>query len=125
MASFLDDLPDQIADALGDTFRDAILTRDGAPTGPTYDPTPGGPAAYPCRAINDEWSAFYRQGGLVGATDRKVLVLASTLATKPQAGDRIEILADGVTLTIVPEGGGQPAVSTDPATAVWTLRARV
>lgn len=125
MTSILDSLPNIIAGALSDTFRDAILTRDGAATGPIYDPTPGGAISYPCKAINDEWSAFYRQGGLVGATDRKVLILASTLATKPQAGDRIEILVDGVTLTVVPEGSGQPAVSADPATAVWTIRARV
>ena len=111
-----------IGKAMSGIFLDATLTRDGSPTGPPYDPTPGAPTDYPCKAIVDEWDAYYRQGGLVSKTDRKVLVLASTLAVAPLSGDRITI--EGLTLTVVPNGSGQPAVSTDPATAVWTLRAR-
>lgn len=121
--SFLDDIPGTIADALGGDFRDAVLTRAGTPTGPTYDPTPGAPTPYACRAIHDTWSAYYRASGLVQANDQRVLVLATTLATTPKLGDTIAL--EGMTLRVVSDGGGQPGVSTDPAGAVWVLRCRI
>lgn len=101
-------------------FLNAIYTVDGAATGPAYDPTPGASTDYPCKAIFDEWGAYYRSAGLVSASDRKVLVLADTLPVTPVEGGRITI--DGVTLTVASNGEGQPAVSTDPAKALWTLR---
>lgn len=121
--SFLDDIPGTIADALGGDFRDAVLTRAGAPTGPTYDPTPGAPVIYACKALHDTWSAYYRVNGLVQASDQRVLVLATTLATTPQLGDTIAF--EGMTLRVVSDGGGQPGVSSDPAFAVWVLRCRI
>lgn len=121
--SFLDDIPDIITDALGGDFRDAVLTRIGAPTGPIYDPTPGAPTDYSCKAIHDTWSAYYRASGLVQASDQRVLVLATTLATTPQLGDVVAL--EGATLRVVSDGGGQPGVSTDPAGAVWVLRCRI
>lgn len=127
--SFLDDIPGTIADALGGDFRDAVLTRAGAPTGPTYDPTPGVPTTYTCKAIHDTWSAYYRASGLVQASDQRVLVLATTLKASdgtlvtPQLGDTIAL--EGTTLRVVSDGGGQPGVSTDPAGAVWVLRCRI
>ena len=121
--SFLDDIPGTISDALSDTFRDAVLTRLGAPTGAAYDPTPGAPTTYTCKAIHDTWSAYYRASGLVEANDQRILVLATTLATTPQLGDTIAL--EGMTLRVVSDGGGQPGVSSDPAFAVWVLRCRI
>ncbi|SHG79656.1 hypothetical protein SAMN02745157_4856 [Kaistia soli DSM 19436] len=122
--SFLDDIPDLIADALGDDFLDAVLTREtvGAPDPATpWEPGAVTTTSYPCKAINDEWASSYLAGGLVNAGDCKVLVLASTLIVEPAPGDRITVRDE--TFTVVPEGRGQPAVSTDPAKATWTLRA--
>lgn len=121
--SFLDDLPEILADALGDDFRGAVLQRETASsTGPSYDPDPPMLTSYPCRAIHDEWSATYRAGGLVTGKDWKILVLAATLAVEPREGDRITL--EGVTLTVVSDGGAQPAVTSDPATATWVLKCR-
>lgn len=122
MTSFLDAMPKQIAAGLSKHFRDAVLTRDGAPGGDSWNPTDGDPQSFTCKAINSDWGAFYRANGLVTAADRMVLILAATLATEPREGDRIMI--EGVTLTVVSSGEGAPAVSSDPAKATWTIRAR-
>lgn len=111
-----------IGKAMSGLFLDAVLERDTPGTGPAWDPGMPATASYPCKAINEDWGAFTRRGGLVSASDRKVLVLATSLAVSPQSADRITI--QGVTLTVVGESDGAPAVSTDPATAVWTLRCR-
>lgn len=117
MSSFLDDLPGIITGALGGDFRQATLTRYGAPTmGPPW--APGTQTSYSCLAISDAWESFYHQGAIVGGNLSKVLILGTTLATRPQAGDKIVVASDGVPLTVVPQG-----VSTDPATALWTLKA--
>lgn len=112
-----------IGKAFNGLFLDATLTRAGITTGDAWNPTAGATTAYPCKAINDEWGSFDRANGLVASSDRKVLILATSLAVTPQAGDQITI--QGVTLTVVSDGEGRPAVSTDPASAVWTLRCRV
>lgn len=97
-------------------FLDATLTRDGPTTGPAYDPTPGVPVSYACKAIVEAYSKYYRANGLVDAKDRRVLVLANSLGLKPQPGDRITV--SGITFTA-------QEVSTDPAEAVWTVRGRM
>ncbi|GJE00552.1 hypothetical protein [Methylobacterium isbiliense] len=112
-----------IAKALSPAMLPVTLHRDGAATGPAYDPSIGAPQAYPCRGFRDEWSAYSRQGGLVAARDWKVVILARTLAVEPQEGDRVTI--QGVTLQVYSDGEGQPAVTSDPATATWELRCRL
>lgn len=72
--------------------------------------------SYPCRAIVETYSDFYRAQELVTESDRKVLVLAASLAVEPVAGDRVQI--GGKTYTVV-------EIATDPAGATWTLRAMV
>lgn len=123
MASPLLKLPAIIGKAMSPVFFPATLTRDVPAAGPN-DWTPGEsvPTDYSCRAIHEEWSASYLADGLVEAGERRVLVLASTLAVTPEPGDRITIRSE--TFTVVPAEGGQPAVSSDPALAVWVLRAR-
>ncbi len=113
-----------IGKAMAGIFLDAVLIRDVVSDPDPVTPwVPGSntPVNYPCKAIHEDWSSSYLAGGLVNAGDRKVLVLASTLAVEPAPGDRITIR--GETFTVVPQGSGQPAVSTDPARATWTLRA--
>ncbi|MCP1550707.1 MULTISPECIES: hypothetical protein [Methylorubrum] len=121
--SFLDDLPEILADALGDDFREATLIRSAAADGDSpWNPGVPSEQRYPCRAIHDEWGASYRSGGLVTGKDWKILVLAATLGVEPVEGDRIVL--EGITLTVVSEGGSQPAVTSDPANATWVLRCR-
>lgn len=115
----------KIGKAFAGIFLDAILSRNISAAVPSEPGEPGATTTtpYPCKAIHEEWSTSYLAGGLVLAGERKVLVLAATLATEPRPGDRITIR--GETFTVVPEGtAGAPAVSTDPAKATWTLRAR-
>ena len=126
MSSVLDGIPGIIAGALGTTvFRAATLTRKTAlPGSDVFDPATGSASVvtYPCRALHDTWSAYYFAGGLVSIGERKLMILAATLATTPLSGDTLTIGKD--TLTIVSSGSGQPAVQTDPAESVWVARAR-
>jgi hypothetical protein len=115
----------KIGKAFAGIFLDATLSRDSfASPNPEKPWEPGDPttATYPCKAIHEEWGARFLAGGLVLAGERKVLILASTLATEPQPGDRITIR--GETFIVAQAGSAsQPPVSTDPAKATWTLRA--
>lgn len=122
--SFLDDIPDLISDALGGDFRDATLTRTTVTAGVNpWDPPAGNTTTdYPCKALREEFGASWLAGGLVDATDVKILVLAATLSVTPEAGDRITI--GSASWTVVPAGSGKPAVSVDPAGAVWELRCK-
>ncbi|ACL58456.1 hypothetical protein [Methylobacterium nodulans] len=104
-------------------YVDAVYEVDGPASGPSYDPTPGAPQTFPCKAQRDEWTAYERQGGLVAAKDWKVMVLTKTLDVQPVEGGRITI--GGQTLTIASSGGSAPAVSSDPAGAAWVLRCRL
>ncbi|MFG1413465.1 hypothetical protein V5G24_20355 [Xanthobacter sp. VTT E-85241] len=124
MASPLIGLPKTIGKALSGVFFDAVLARDVAAAGANaWTPGTITTTEYACKGLNDAWSSYQRAGGLVAGADRKILILASTLAVTPQEGDRITI--QGATLTLVSDGGSQPAVTTDPATAVWMCRGRV
>jgi len=115
-----------LAATIGSAFRtlflDATLDRDvAAAGGDAWNPAAPTAASYTCKAIHEEWGVTYVAGGMVNEGEVKVLVLATSLATEPLPGDRITIR--GKTYTIVPKGSGQPPVSTDPAKAVWVLRA--
>jgi hypothetical protein len=121
--SFLDDIPNLIFSALSEDFREALYEVDTPATGSSvYDPDEPTTSGYSCRALVDDWDKFVRTGGLVAANDVKIMVLAATLSVTPQEGGRITI--QGMTYGIVSDGGSQPAVTTDPARAVWTLRGR-
>ncbi len=123
MANPLLSLPKTIGKAFAGIFFEAVLERDTAAPGPN-DWTPGEVTTteHGCKALIESWSSYQLSGGLVAAGDRKVMILASTIAVEPEAGDRVT--ARGETFTIVSDGGSMPAVSTDPAKAVWTCRGR-
>ena len=121
----LDGLAATMNAALGPIFYDAVLTRF-TPTAGVDAHTPGTPTetTYTCKALRLEYSAGYRNQGLVGAEDFKIMILAGSLATRPQPGDRITIAAQSVIGTIVPASStGQKAVTTDPGTVTWECRA--
>lgn len=102
-------------------FLDATLTRETPGTGPAYDPGPSTTVEYVCKAIHDQWSSFDIANSLVEASERKILILATSLAVEPASGDKITIR--GETFTISGSASGKPAVATDPAKAVFVMRA--
>lgn len=121
---------DLIRDIVGDVFNGfifttAMLSRDAettvSPAAESWEVGAVETTFYPCKALVDEWNATYIARGLVNAGERKILILGSSINTTPAPGDRI--LVEGETFTIVPAGSGQPAVSRDPARAIWTVRA--
>lgn len=118
----LGSLAKTMAKALGPVFLNAVYEIDTPGTGPSYDPGEPMTASHPCKAIEDEWDAYYRRGGLISGDDRKILILAKTLAVEPQEGGRITIR--GKVFTVYSDGQGQPAVASDPALATWVVRAR-
>lgn len=110
-------------------FLDAVLTRDvpgvNSPDTDDFDPPLPTEATYACKAIRENYGVGLRAGGLVNAEDVKIIILQRSLAVTPQPLDRIVITEHGVTFSIVPgDSKGQPAVSADPANAVWECRAR-
>lgn len=112
-----------IAGALRSLFLDATLTRyvEGTVTDEA-DPPPPTQVSYPCKAIEDQFSANVLAQGLVRTSDVNILILAKTLAVDPRPGDLITIR--GVTRQIVPSGtGGLAGVTSDPARATWSCRA--
>jgi hypothetical protein len=123
VASPIAGLSRTIGGALAGVFFDATLYRDTAAAG-TNDWTPGAvtTTSYPCKALADAWSAYQIAGGMVAASDAKVLILAASISIEPQAGDRVTVR--GETYTLVSDGGSRPAVMGDPAKALWECRGR-
>ncbi len=78
-----------------------------------------GATSYPCRAIFDQWGKDSGSGGALTNPDVKALVLANSLAVEPASGDVVAL--QGSTFVVVSNIDTKPAVSTDPARAVWTL----
>jgi hypothetical protein len=113
----LDSLPATINSAFKNLFYDAVMTVDVPQDSPDpADPLPPVPTPFACKAIVEAYSDYFRKNGLVDAKDRKVLILAKSVAVKPAAGNRVTI--QGITFTI-------QEVSTDPATAVWECRGQM
>jgi hypothetical protein len=98
---------------------DLTLTRTVAGTPDPDEPwVPVTPTttAYPCRGFEDSYSAYYLANQLVQEGDRKIVILAQSLAVTPEPGD--QITSRGETFTIV------GPVKTDPARAAWECQAR-
>lgn len=114
--SFLDDIAEEIHDALAADFRDATLKVPGAATsdgqgGFTY----GSPTEHACKAIVDQYSAFRRQADGIPANDRRIIVLGHGLTVDPKPGHTIT--AEGRDWSVID-------VSRDPAGASWELQGR-
>lgn len=113
----------KVGKAFNGVFLDAVLTREVPGDGPVYDPGPSTTVTYDCKALVESYSAYTRGQGLVAGTDMKALILSTSLSVQPQPLDRISIPDMGFSGQIVPGATpGTPAVQTDPAKAVWTLR---
>ncbi len=105
-----------VGKAFNSIFLPATLTRDVAVASPDpAEPLPPTPTPHACKAIVESYSDYFVANGLINEKDRKVLILAGSLAVRPQAGDRVTI--SGTTFTI-------QDVATDPAEAVWTCKGR-
>lgn len=72
-------------------------------------------ANYVCRGFVDTYSAAEKSasGSTIAATDRKIVILAKTLAAVPELNDAI--IVDGVDRNVV-------AIESDPAGATWILQ---
>ena len=72
---------------------------------------------FPCKGFVDTYKDEWIDGGLVKVTDRKIVILGSSLPSGivPEPGDTI--LAEGAVYTIVSEG-----VTRDPAGATYECR---
>lgn len=106
----------QVGAAFKSLFMPATLTRASVPDSPDYepfDPPIEVFVEYPCNAIVEAYSDKFRMDGLVAANERKVLILAASVAVRPQPHDRVTIR--GITFTI-------SEVNSDPAEAIWECR---
>jgi hypothetical protein len=118
-----------IGKAMSGLFLDATLTRDVAssnsPDIDSFDPPAPTQVTYSCKAVRDTYAVGLIAGGLVQATDVKIIILQTSLQVTPQSGDRLTITGQGGPWSIVPENSsGQAAVSADPANATWECRAK-
>jgi hypothetical protein len=111
-------LPRAINSAFNNLFYDAVLTVDVPQDSPDpADPLPPVPTPYPCKAYVEKYSAYYLANSLVQASDRKVIVLANSLAIEPVIGARITV--NNVTFTIVNYDDGGSNLS------IWEIQGRL
>jgi len=104
-------------------FLDATLTRDVAGAGDDFDPGTPTQETYACKAIREFYGTGYRPPNLAAGTAAKVTVLQLSLSVTPKVGDRITITGQGGPFAIVGDTPGQPAVTADPANAIWECQA--
>lgn len=96
------------------------IRRTGAPTGPTYDPTPGADVDHPARFVMIEFDAREIDGSRILATDKKALLSPGSLTIVPAITDRL-VEANGTVWNIIP-----PVQPLRPAetTLLYTLQCR-
>lgn len=99
-------------------FLDATLTRvtiaSPSPDAP-FDPVATTTTTYTCKAIHEEFSLRDRADGTIEQRDRKVIILAGSLSVTPITDDSITIRGERFKIM---------DVTSDPALATWTCRAR-
>jgi hypothetical protein len=114
-------LEGELAATIGDALLDAgipfaiTVTRSTPGDGPAYDPGPPVLTDYACQGFIDTYATQPNDGTSIQVGDVKAVIVASTLAIEPKAGDTVT--AHGKTRTVI-------GVSTDPATALYELQAR-
>lgn len=74
--------------AVGDGPLIVTILRDGAITGPSYEPVKGPDTEHPLNALIGEYSTYERQSSLVEATDVKIDVAAGQ-GVEPTNADRV------------------------------------
>lgn len=76
--------------AVGDGALTVTILRDGATTGPSYDPTIGPDAEYPVNALVGTFNVYERANSLVEANDIKITVAAGQ-GVEPTNADRVSL----------------------------------
>jgi hypothetical protein len=116
--SILDgELADELTDALdaaGIPYA-ATVTRMLPGDGPSHNPGPSTPDPHACQGWVDEYDQDHRDGTLIQANDRKVIIVASSLDIVPTTAETVTIR--GATYSII-------RVALDPAGAVYEMQAR-
>jgi len=114
--SILDDLPDLIADAVGELlFKEATLKGIGGRVSDGQGGTIPSISSHDCLALIVDYSDFSRLANGIPAKDRKALILAATLAVIPKPDDVLVIDAKGWVLV---------SISSDPANATYEAQCR-
>lgn len=87
-----------------------------------------GSTTFACKGIFEEYGTGLSADDALTASNVKALVLATSLATKPAPGDRFTIrettFAEGQAFVVMSLQANKPAISIDPAGAVWALRGK-
>lgn len=109
-------LAEQLTDALTafDIPMSCVVTRQET-TGPEWDPV-FSDVPYACNGWTDTYEAAEHVDSSILVNDRKVYVVASTLAIVPVPGNTIAIA--GSSFTII-------AVQLDPAGTAWVCQCRI
>lgn len=116
--SLLDALPGVFAAAFTPLFRDGVLKVPGTQTSDGQGGfTPGTPVSKACKVLVEDYSDFRRQALGIPANDRKIIVLADSIADAAVPAPGYTITAEGRDWSVV-------AVARDPAAATYELRAR-
>lgn len=122
------ELAAEVADALGEVFYAATITRMMPGSGPAHNPGVPIACAYACKGIVDDYSTDLIDGTLIRSNDRKVLILAPTIekaAEQPNSCTAATITPQpGDAVTIRGETGSIIRVAADPALATYELQAR-
>ena len=79
----------EVAEALGDVGHAATIIRQGEPTGPEWDPTPGETLEIPVTLLGDTLALGLIDGSAIQAGDRREMMAAE--GTTPTAADRLRI----------------------------------
>lgn len=76
------------------------VRRTGAPTGPSYDPTPGAAVDHPATFVITDYANREVDGTRILSTDRKVIMAPGSLSIQPATTDKV-IQANGEALNVV------------------------
>lgn len=107
----------KIGAAFANIFYACTVTRETPGVGGTaQDPADPVQTHYTCKGIVEDWRADQIDGTLIQVGDRKVIILATSLAIVPKPGDKVTIRAE--TFSVM------PPVRQDPAGATFELIAR-
>lgn len=116
--SLLDALPGVFAAAFTPLFRDGTLKVPGTPTSDGQGGTiPGTPVSKACKVLVEDYSDFRRQALGIPANDRKIIVLADSIADGAVPAPGYTITAEGRDWSVI-------SVARDPAAATYELQAR-
>lgn len=93
MTAFYDRLEATAKRLIKDKGYAAHVVRDGAPTGPPHNPTPGTPTEHACYVVETGYSLTNRSDTLIQAGD-KVGIISTEIDIVPALSDRLKV--DGV-----------------------------